>query len=79
MAGPTISLSGAALRSSGLELHGSGGGGIPRTAIFEAFPQLWALAAAGKLRIDVEPVALADVEDAWLRQDLSGRRLVIIP
>lgn len=79
MAGPTISLSAAALRSSGLELHGSGGGGIPRTAIFDVFPQLWALATAGKLRIDVEPVALADVEDAWLRQDLPGRRVVIIP
>jgi hypothetical protein len=79
MAGPTISLSAAALRSSGLELYGSGGGSVPRPAIFEALPQVWALAAGGKLRIDTEPVALADVEYAWQRQDLPGRRIVIVP
>jgi NADPH2:quinone reductase len=79
MAGPTISLSAAALRSSGLELSGSGGGSVPRTAIFDAFPELWALAADGALRIDTEAVALADVEHAWQREDLGGRRIVIIP
>jgi NADPH:quinone reductase-like Zn-dependent oxidoreductase len=79
MAGPTISLSGAALRSSGLEVYGSGGGSIPHTAIFDAFPQIWALAADGTLRIDTEPVALADVERAWRREDVPGRRIVFIP
>jgi len=78
MAGPTISLSAAALRSSGIEIYGSGGGGIPHTAIFDAFPNLWALAAGGKLRIDTEPVPLADVESAWQRQAGSGRRIVMI-
>ena len=79
MAGPTISLSAAALRSSGIEILGSGGGGIPHTAIFETFPQVWALAASGELRIDTEPVPLSKIESAWLRSDLRGRRLVIIP
>ena len=79
MAGPTISLSAAALRSSGIEIYGSGGGSIPHTAIFDAFPQLWALAASGKLRIDTEPVSLAEIENAWQRTDLPGRRLVIKP
>src|SRR5581483_3095909 len=75
MAGPTISLPAAALRSSGIEIYGSGGGGsIPHTAIFETFPQLWALAAAGKLRIDTEAVALADIESAWRRTETAGRR-----
>jgi hypothetical protein len=41
-----------------------GGGSIPHTAISEAFPQVLKLAACGKLRIDTEPVALADVEQA---------------
>src|ERR1041384_304420 len=41
MAGPAISLSAAALRSSGLELYGSGGGAIPHTANFAALPPLW--------------------------------------
>jgi len=80
MAGPTISLSAAALRSSGIEIYGSGGGtSIPHTAIFETFPQLWVLAASGKLRIDVEPVPLADVENAWRRTDSPGRRIVLNP
>ncbi len=79
MAGPTISLLAAALRSSGLEIYGSGGGGIPHTAIIDTFPQLWALAATGKIRIDTKRVPLADVERAWQRKDLAGRRLVIIP
>jgi NADPH:quinone reductase-like Zn-dependent oxidoreductase len=79
MAGPTIALSAAALRSSGLELYGSGGGSVPPEAIFEAFPQVWALASAGKLRITTEPIPLADVERAWQRRDLDGRRLVLVP
>lgn len=79
MAGPTISLSAAALRSSGIEIFGSGGGSVPHTAIFETFPQLWALAASGKLHIDTEPVPLAEVEAAWQRNDLPGRRIVIHP
>lgn len=79
MAGATISLPSGALRSSGLELYGSGGGSIAKEAIFETFPQLWALAAGGKLRIETEPVPLAEVVDAWQRQDGQGHRLVLIP
>jgi NADPH:quinone reductase-like Zn-dependent oxidoreductase len=79
MAGPTISLSASALRSSGIEIYGSGGGSISHTAIFDAFPQMWALAASGQLRIDTESVPLAEIEDAWGRTDLLGRRLVINP
>ena len=79
MAGPTISLSAAALRSSGIEIYGSGGGSMPRTAIFDAFPKILALAASGTLRMETEPVPLAEVENAWQRSDRSGRRLVLIP
>ena len=79
MAGPTIALSAAALRSSALELYGSGGGSVPHEAIFETFPQVWALASSGKLRIKTEPIPLADVENAWQRRDLDGRRLVLLP
>lgn len=79
MAGPTISLSAAALRSSGIEISGAGGGSVPHSVIFDTFPKMWALAASGQLRIDTERVPLADVESAWQRNDLPGRRLVIIP
>ncbi len=80
MAGPIVKLRAEALRSSGIEIYGSGGGGIvPPQAIFESIPQLWSLAADGKLRIDVEKVPLADVADAWARRDSEGRRIVLVP
>jgi hypothetical protein len=56
----------------------SGGGSVPHEAIFEAFPHVWALASSGKLRIKTEPTPLADVEQAWQRRDLDGRRLVLV-
>jgi NADPH2:quinone reductase len=79
MAGPVIRLPAAALRSSGLEVMGSGGGSIPPTTIFETFPRLWDLAGKGELHIDAETVPLPDVEQAWQCQDLGGRRLVLFP
>lgn len=79
MAGATASVPSSALRSSGVEIYGSGGGSISYKALFETFPQMWALAANGKLRIDIEPVPLANVEEAWQRQDGHGHRLVVIP
>ncbi len=80
MAGPTITLHAEALRSSGVEIYGSGGGGIvPLKAAFETLPKVWELAAAGKLKIDIERVPLPEVENAWQRQDLHGRRIVVVP
>ena len=79
MAGPILKLPAAAIRSSDLEIMGSGGGSISPAAIFETFPRLWELAAKGELRIDTEPVPLPDVEQAWHRSNLGGRRLVLVP
>jgi NADPH:quinone reductase-like Zn-dependent oxidoreductase len=74
-AGKTIGLPGATLRSVDLTLLGSGFGAARLDVIFAAIPTLFSLAAAGKLKIDVEPVPLADVEAAWTRVD-KGRRIV---
>jgi len=79
MAGPHLLLAAAALRSSGLEIYGSGGGAISYQAIFDTIPQVWSLAVSGRLRIDTEGVPLSNVENAWLRKDVHGRRLVMIP
>jgi NADPH2:quinone reductase len=77
-AGPVISLPAAALRSAGLTIVGSGV--MPALNVLsEAFQQLMNLAARGQLHIDVEPVPLADIERAWSRSGLHGRRLVMIP
>lgn len=74
-AGRTITLPGSVLRSVDLKLLGSGFGSVPLDSILTAIPELFKMAAAGKLRIDVEPVPLADVEAAWNRVE-KGRRTV---
>ena len=74
-AGPTITLPGAILRSVDLTILGSGFGSAAMDKIFAAIPVLFSLAAEGKLKIDLEPVPLSDVEAAWSRVD-KGRRVV---
>ena len=79
-AGPAISLPAAVLRSTKLEILGSGSGAVPPLdVIVESYHQLMACAASGELLVDTERVPLADIENAWQRQDLQGRRLVVIP
>jgi NADPH2:quinone reductase len=74
-AGPTITLPGAALRSIDLKLLGSGFGSVPVAKILSAIPELFEMAAAGALHVDVEAAPLADVEAAWGRTE-KGRRIV---
>jgi len=76
-AAPTITLPAAVLRSTALTIMGTAGI-PPRDVLAEAFQQVMTHAAKGELHIDTEKVPLADVENAWQR-DQSGRRLVIIP
>ena len=78
IAGPAASIPSAVLRGSGLEIYGSGLGTISREALTETFPKLWQAAARGKIRIDVEPVPLADVQEVWNRPESNGRRFVFV-
>ena len=78
MAGSKISLAAEALRTSGLEILGAGGGLTPE-AIAEGTAQVWEWIRAGKLQADIEQVHLKDVEHAWQRTDVKGKRIVIIP
>jgi len=74
-AGKTITLPGSTLRSIDLRLMGSGFGSASMGAILTAIPALFEMAANGTLRVDVEPVPLAQVETAWTRVE-KGRRIV---
>ena len=76
-ASPTITLPAAVLRSTALTMMGTAGI-PPREVLAEAFQQVMAHAASGELKIETERVALADIENAWQR-DQRGRRLVIMP
>lgn len=74
-AGKTITLPGATLRSIDLTLLGSGFGSAPLDRILATIPTLFGMAAAGTLKVAVEPVPLDEVETAWDRVE-KGRRIV---
>ena len=76
-AGATISLPAAVLRSVPLTIMGTAGI-PPRDILFDALQQVMARAASGELQIDTVRVPLAEIEDAWQR-DQRGRRFVVIP
>ncbi|MCF0069283.1 zinc-binding alcohol dehydrogenase family protein [Dyadobacter sp. CY261] len=82
MAGPTIQLPSAFLRSSAIELYGVGGGSISKEVMQrvpgEILPMLFSLAAEGKLRIDTIVMPLQDVAKAWTLQT-PGKRIVLVP
>jgi len=76
-AGPGAYVTGEMLRTSGLVL--SGMGRVTQEAISAGTNQVWEWIKEGKLHMDIEKVPLADIENAWKRNDLEGKRLVIIP
>jgi NADPH:quinone reductase-like Zn-dependent oxidoreductase len=80
MAGSAINLPAAILRSTAIELTGAGGGSISKEVTAkiktEILPEVFKLAAAGKLSIDTLAMPLKDVAEAW-QQDAKGKRIVI--
>jgi NADPH:quinone reductase-like Zn-dependent oxidoreductase len=77
-AGPTISLAGATLRSSGVELLGSGFGSASMTEIFAAIGEMFKVAAKTPFVNEVKVVALKDVGALWGSKE-EGVRLVFRP
>jgi len=81
MAGSNITLPSAILRSTQIEFTGSGIGSIPYTDIHkymaEVLPEVFQLAAEGKLKIDLEITQLKDVETVWSQNEKPGSRIVI--
>jgi NADPH:quinone reductase-like Zn-dependent oxidoreductase len=75
VSGADITLPSAALRSSAIELMGSGIGSIPFERFVHAIGALLQAAAPAGFRIATTPVPLSDVEQAWPRDD-SARRTV---
>ncbi|HET8843668.1 MAG TPA: zinc-binding alcohol dehydrogenase family protein, partial [Ktedonobacteraceae bacterium] len=78
MAGPAISLTADALRTSGLEIAGASAGITPE-ALTEGTNQVWGWIKEGKISIGIEQVPLKDIEGAWQRTNLYGKRMVIVP
>jgi NADPH:quinone reductase-like Zn-dependent oxidoreductase len=79
VAGATIALPSAALRSANLRIMGSGQGSVSAAGILAELPALVAEIDAGTFHIEVEAVPLSDVETVWGAQPDGGRRTVITP
>jgi hypothetical protein len=78
VSGSTITLPSAALRSSAIELMGSGIGSVPRHRLFKAIAALLQAIAPGGFMIATKSVPLSDVEQAWLNGDRSGRIVLTV-
>lgn len=82
MAGEQISLSSGILRSSAIEIRGSGFGSLSGEAFdrmnTEIVPEMMQLAADGKLRIDTEMVPLSSIEKTWNTHGKPGSRIVVV-
>lgn len=82
MMGDKITLSSSILRSTDIRISGSGMGSWTHTEvkslISEILPEMFDLAADGKLKIDTVNVALEDIGKTWDMQLDSGKRLVIL-
>ena len=63
--GTNITLQGAILRSTPIELMGSGLGSVPINRIVGAIEQVLRAAVAGHFEIATKPIPLSEVEQAW--------------
>lgn len=81
MAGENINLASGALRSSAIELSGSGLGSLSMQDLqqfsADVLPEMFQLAAEGKLTIAIENTTLENIETAWQQEVSPGKRLVV--
>lgn len=81
MAGDMIQLSAANLRSVDLQLTGSGLGSWSKDQVSilfsEILPEMFQLAADGKLKVKTIEVKLEDIADLWNLEVPGGHRLVV--
>ncbi len=72
-AGATITLAAATLRSSGLELIGSGFGSASLAQVFAAVGEFFQEAAKTPFEVEIKMAALKDVEGVWNAPEAGGR------
>jgi len=82
MISDTITLSSSVLRGTDLQISGSGIGSWTRDEIklliTEILPEMFQLAADGKLKIETVNVDLKEIEKAWEMNIEGGKRLVVM-
>ncbi len=72
-AAPTITLPAATLRSSGLELLGSGFGSASMDEIFQALREFFEVAARTPFQASMKTIPLRDVESVWNNPERDAR------
>jgi hypothetical protein len=81
MTGDLIQLSAENLRSVDLQLSGSGLGSWTKTEVQQLLkkilPEMFKLAAAGKLKVETISVDLKDIASLWNLDVPGGQRLVV--
>ena len=81
MAGHNIALNSGDLRSADIELLGSGSGTFLPKELKEfstkILPEMFALAATGKLKIEIQKEKLENIETVW-NNEVDGKRTVIM-
>jgi hypothetical protein len=65
------------LRSSGLEILGSGLRSVSNATLIESIGEMLRWARVAGLSVDVATAPFSDVESAWQR-DWGGKRLVLV-
>lgn len=78
VAGPSIQLPSAALRSAHLRLIGSGQGSIGAREYLSELPSLAEAISDGRIQISTRTIPLSDIETAWTAKDEPGVRTVVI-
>ena len=71
ISGATIPLNAGALRSSGLELMGSGLGSLSHPELIQVISDVFSAVRPAGLTIDAQALPLADVERAWQQESAS--------
>jgi NADPH:quinone reductase-like Zn-dependent oxidoreductase len=79
IAGPTIELPSVALRSANFRLQGTGQGSVAPKDYLAELPSLVDEINAGTIAVRANAVRLADIEAAWLRDEVPGERTVLVP
>ncbi|MGC5566669.1 hypothetical protein ACPYPG_27945 [Streptomyces sp. FR-108] len=79
MAGPTVELQSAALRSANFRLQGNGQGAVSARTYLEELPHLVDEIGNGTLAVTARAVPLADVDTAWSAPEVPGVRTVLVP
>ncbi|QLR43445.1 zinc-binding alcohol dehydrogenase family protein [Enterobacter sp. RHBSTW-00994] len=74
-----ITLPGAVLRSSPIQLMGSGIGSLSMADLLQATAEMLQAAVPGGFTIATTPARLEDVADAWARDDSRQRTVFVMP